>query len=69
MQMPMHVRFPIDPFNAAVRIAYELLPPTTTGGVDAYEIPLAAAWQSLAGWIAAGLLMLGWRIRNVEVVT
>ena len=59
----------LDPFNSIVRIGHELLPPTAGQTIDAYDIPLANAWQSLAGWTAAGLLMLGWRIRNVEVVT
>jgi len=59
----------IDPFNAMVRIEHELLPPVADSTANAYQIPLAAAWQSILAWTGAGLLILGWRIRNVEVVT
>ncbi|MHC4954254.1 MAG: ABC transporter permease [Planctomycetota bacterium] len=66
----------INPFLAMQRVAHELLPIVpkaivNMGGLEniSKTIPLAAAWQSLVAWTGTGLLLFGWRVRNVEVVT
>ncbi|MHC4939231.1 MAG: ABC transporter permease [Planctomycetota bacterium] len=67
--------YALNPFAATQRIADELLPPLPRLQLPVSPIPqtaksiaLPVAWWSLISWGAAGIVLLWWRIRKVEVV-
>ena len=70
------VWYALNPFNAVQTIANDILPPMPAALPNfedvsrrAKQIPLGAAWFSVACWTGVGLAVLVLRIRKVEVVT
>jgi len=67
--------FAIAPTSVVVSIASDVvpLPPEVAGLVDVVHGRLrlepGLAWLGAAAWVAGGLALLSWRVRNVEVVT